>query len=208
MTFRQQQLYDVGVATAVARRLPPEARHRQLVKAALVACAHDGWEALSLESVAARAGVTRGLIYRYFPAGRTDLLTAVADEACNRLREDFSTDPDVELATKTQTNIELIFGHAEGPTDAWLVYRAAAGSDLPEVRRRVESLRDDLVAAIATNNLGTPTPPPLARLAIRSYLAFAEAALDDWRQLRDVDRDQLLELLASVFATTMAAARA
>jgi AcrR family transcriptional regulator len=191
-----------------ARRLAPAARRQQLVAAALESCAQDGWEALSLESVAERAGVTRGLIYRYFPAGREDLLVAVADEACNGLRGGFDTDPDVPLATKTQKNIAFVIGHAEGPTDTWAVYRAAAGSDLPHVRTRIEGLRDEFVAAIATNNLGTPTPPPLARLAIRSYLAFTETALDDWRERGGAGRDEVLALLASVFAATMATIRA
>jgi len=161
----------------------------------------------SLETVAARADVTRGLLYRYFPAGREDLLAAIADEACRRLRENFLTDPEIELADKTAANFEFVLEHAERPSDTWLAYRAAAGSDLPQVRRRVEALRDEFVAAIATNNLGTASPPPLARLAIRSYIAFLERAVDDWRDRGDIGRDELLALLTSVFAATLASER-
>ena len=192
---------------AAARRLRPEERRRHLVEVALGICARDGWEAVSLEGVAESAGVTRGLLYRYFPAGREDVLAAVTDEACRLLRAGFRTDPGLELAVKTRANFELMLEHAERPSDAWLAYRAAAGSDLPEVRRRVEALRDEFVAAVATNNLGTPSPPPLARVAIRSYVAFFERAVDDWRDSGELSRDELLALLRDVFAATMAAAR-
>lgn len=195
------------MSATASRRLTPEARRRQLIDVALACCARDGWEALSLETVAAGADVTRGLLYRYFPAGREDLLAAIADESCRRLHDGFSTDPDVELADKTAANFRFILEHAAQPSDTWLVYRAAAGSDLPEVRRRVGALRDEFVAAIATNNLGTPSPPPLARLAIRSYIAFLERAVDDWRDRGDITRDELLALLTSVFAATLASAR-
>jgi AcrR family transcriptional regulator len=191
-----------------ARRLAPEDRRRQLVELALTICARDGWDALSLDDVAARAGVTRGLLYRYFPAGRSDLLAAVADEAANRLGEGFQTDPDVPLSAKTPANLALVLEHAQGPSDAWLVYREAAASALPEVRRRIDALLDELVAAIAFNNFGVATPPPRTRLAIRGYIAFAGQAIDDWRERGDVAREELFALLQSVFAATIAAATA
>ena len=55
--------------TPTARRLPPEQRRAQLAQAALAVAAEQGYAGLSLDEVGERAGVTRNLLYHYFPRG-------------------------------------------------------------------------------------------------------------------------------------------
>lgn len=60
------------------QRLPPEVRRRELLDAALDVITEDGFDALSVEAVARRAGVTRPVIYDLF--GDLDtLLIALLD---------------------------------------------------------------------------------------------------------------------------------
>ncbi len=54
-------------ATAPAARLPRAQRRSQLLDVALALLAEDGFGALSMESVARRAGVNRAVVYRSFP---------------------------------------------------------------------------------------------------------------------------------------------
>ena len=59
-------------------RLPPEERRRQLLDAALEVLAEEGFDALTVEAVARRAGLTRPVIYDQF--GDLDgLLLALVD---------------------------------------------------------------------------------------------------------------------------------
>ncbi|WP_354700668.1 hypothetical protein DSM112329_00953 [Paraconexibacter sp. AEG42_29] len=63
---------------ARTRRLPPEERRRELLDAALDVITDDGFDAVSVEAVARRAGVTRPVIYDLF--GDLDgLLVALLD---------------------------------------------------------------------------------------------------------------------------------
>ncbi len=63
-----------------------------------------------------------------------------------------------------------------------------------------------LIASIALNHFGTADPPPLARLALRAFLAYAEQALDTWRE-EGLDRAVVQELLARTLVATADAAR-
>lgn len=195
------------MATSAPRRLTAGARRAQLTALGLELAARDGWEALSLEAVAEAADVTRGLLYRYFPDGRNDLLAAVADLAAERLSGGFTTDPDVPLSEKTPANLAFVLEHAQRGSAEWVVFRHASATSLPEVRRRVDELIGALVSAISLNNLGTPDPPPLAALAIRGYIAFAASVLDDWRAQPELDRDAVLALLARVWEQTISGVR-
>ena len=54
--------------------------------------AEQGFTEFSLDDVAARADVTRNLLYHYFPRGRADVALAVAEAAGHRLTDEWITD--------------------------------------------------------------------------------------------------------------------
>jgi AcrR family transcriptional regulator len=64
------------------RRLAPAERMPQILDAALEEFAERGYAGAGMAAAAARAGVTKGLIYHYFP-GKAELFRAVV-EACLR----------------------------------------------------------------------------------------------------------------------------
>src|SRR5262245_52900687 len=109
------------------RRLPPAERREQLIGAALSIAAREGYENLTFEKVANLAGVTRNLVYHYFPGGRQELLEAAAHRAGEELSSEWITDPGVPLAQRLATNLSQMMDHAEEPTDAWLLYRQGRG---------------------------------------------------------------------------------
>lgn len=60
-------------------RLSPEARRRQLLDVAADVLTRHGVEAVQISEVASRAGVTRPIVYRYFPT-REALVLAVLED--------------------------------------------------------------------------------------------------------------------------------
>jgi len=58
---------------------------------------------------------------------------------------------------------------------------------------------------MSLNHLGTPDPPPLARLALSGYLAFAEAVLDDVRA-GSFPPDRIVAMLNETLAAALQAA--
>jgi AcrR family transcriptional regulator len=143
--------------------------------------ADQGFAGFSLDEVTSRAGVTRKLLYHYFPRGRPDVVLAVAERAGHQLTDDWIVDETIPLPERLAANNARIIEHAMRPTDAWRIYRLARASADPELSEKVSRFLDIVVSSVALNHLGTADPPPLARLAIRAYLAFFESALDDAR---------------------------
>lgn len=188
------------------RRLDRDARREQLVDAAVTEIAEHGHAGLSLDRVAERSGVTRSLIYHYFPRGRPDLFLAAVDRAGRELTDGWLTDVDTPLEERLATNFARFFEHALAPSDVWLVHRQAGRAGDPEVNRISKRYRAIVIAAMARNHFGTDDPSPRQRAALRAYLDFAERALDEWREL-GLDPETLYPLLTATLLTVVSGAR-
>ncbi len=175
------------------------------MEAALPVVAAQGLAGVSLDDVAARADVTRNLLYHYFPRGRPDLVLAVAERAGRLLTDDWVTDPSIPLPERLAANNARMIEHAMQPSDPWRIYRLARGSTDPELLETVDRFVDLVVSSIALNHLGTEDPPPLARLALRGYLAFFEVALDDARDA-GIAPEQVLPVLGGTLVAALGAA--
>ncbi len=194
----------MGVVAA-PRRLSPEVRREQLVDAALAIAARAGTQGLSFARVAERAGVTRNLVYHYFPGGRSDLFRATAHRAGQQLTGEWQTDREIPLPERLAANLDRIIDHAARPTDAWLLYRQSRASVDPEVLEIAADYRRALIASISINHLGTPDPPPLVRIALDGFLSYGETALDAWRD-SEVPREELVGVLGATLVATVDAA--
>ena len=191
---------------AAARRMSSEDRRDQLSAAALAVVAERGYTGLTLDEVAERAGVTRNLLYHYFPRGRLDLFLAAVDRAGSELTDGWVTDEAVPLEERLTANFARFLEHALAPSDAWLVHRQGRLLGEPEVSALGERYRELVIAAISLNHFGTERPTALANAGLRSYLDFAERALDECREL-DLDRDLIGRLLADTLLAVAASVR-
>ena len=191
--------------SSVPRRLPPAQRRDQLIDAALEIAARNGFENLAFEKVANRAGVTRNLVYHYFPGGRQELLEAAVHRAGDLLSSDWVTDPEVPLGERLATNLNRMMDHAAEPTDAWLLYRQGRGTVDPALMEIAAVYREQLISNISLNQLGTSKPPPVVRIALDGFLAYVEtvveAAIED-----DLPREQVIELVGGTLMAAMNAA--
>jgi AcrR family transcriptional regulator len=193
--------------TTNARRMSSGARRDQLAGAAVEIVAAGGWTGLTLDAVAERAGVTRNLIYHYFPRGRLDLFLAAVERAGQTLTEDWLTDDDVPIEQRLAANFARFFEHALAPSDVWLVHRQGRLLGEPEVEALGERYRAIVVSAVALNHFGTASPGPFAEAALRAFLDFAEKALDECRE-RELVREDVYRLLADTLLTVVASAKA
>ena len=189
------------------RRLSKQARYEQLVSAAMPILAEHGLSGFSLEEIGERAGVTRNLLYHYFPRGRPDLVLAVVDRAGRELTDGWVVDESVPLAERLEANFGRMACHALTPTDAWRIHRRARAGDQPEVNELVQRYADLMISSISRDHLGTDRPPRLVHLALSGYVAFAEAVLDQARVSR-IPRVQVMRLLSDTLVSTIASARA
>lgn len=187
---------DSGSSTPRARRLSPDARRDQLIDAAVAVVARQGHRGLTLDEVAERSGVTRSLIYHYFPRGRQDLFIAAVDRSGRELTEGWLVDSDTPIEERLAVNFARFFEHALEPSDIWLVHRQANIAGDPEVNELSAAYRGIVISAIALNDFGNDDPPAIVQAGLSAYLDFAERALDEWRQ-RKLDPEHLYPMLTS-----------
>jgi AcrR family transcriptional regulator len=188
------------------RRLSKAARLDQLVAAAMPVVAEQGLAEFSLEEVAGRAGVTRNLLYHYFPRGRPDVVVAVVHRAGAELSADWIVDESLPLSERLAANFRRMGDHAFGPSDAWRIHRRVRAADDPELSGIASAYIEKVISSVSVNHLGTPDPPPLVHLALNGFVAFAETAADEARNA-GIARETVNQLLSETLVATIAAAR-
>ena len=187
------------------RRLPPAQRREQLIDSALAIAAQEGYENLAFEKVANKAGVTRNLVYHYFPGGRQELLEAAVHRAGEQLSSGWVTDPEIPLAERLASNLNRMMDHAEQPTDAWQLYRQGRGTVDPKLLEIARVYRERVIGTIALNQLGTSEPPPIVRIALDGFLAYVETVIESALE-QEIPREQVIELVGGTLMSAMNAA--
>src|SRR3954470_11953884 len=187
------------------RRLPPAERREQLIDSALALAAQEGHENLAFEAVANRAGVTRNLVYHYFPGGRQQLLEAAVHRAGEQLSSGWVTDPGVPLGERLVSNLNRMMDHAAEPTDAWQLYRQGRSLIDPTLLQISRQYRERVIGTIALNQLGTTEPPPIVRIALDGFLAYVETVIESAIE-QEMPRDQVIELVSGTLMASMNAA--
>lgn len=183
------------------RRMAPADRREHLVDAALRVFADRPEDEVGLEDLAAAAGVTRNLLYRYFDS-RGDLLRAAVQEAIVRVAARFDGDLSVPVTDKLPRNVALwLDGVQDGDPAVRMLFRARRSTDR-EVARVMADARAVLCAAIARNHLGDGDPGPRALAVIDGYLTMAQQLIEDGTLTRpEIERvlsDALPVLMASI----------
>jgi AcrR family transcriptional regulator len=156
------------------RRLPRAQRREQILAAATEAFARSGFAATSLDDIAARAAVTRVILYRHFDS-KTELYQAVLDRMCARLEAhveepvggftDASIDGLLEAAAESPAGFRLLFHHALRE---------------PEFSERIEKFRADITAAAYLQIAALVPDEALARWAAQLAPVVTIEAITAW----------------------------
>ncbi|MCK8677419.1 TetR/AcrR family transcriptional regulator [Streptomyces lichenis] len=199
-----------SAATPAYRRLSVEERRRQLLGVALSLFAHQAPEEVSLDVVAEAAGVSRPLVYRYFPGGKQELYEAALRSAADELELCFAeppAGPPTERLTRVLDRYLAFVDQHDAGFSALL-----RGGSVAETSRTT-AIVDEVRRAAADQillHLGMPSPGPRLRMMVRTWIAAVEAAsliwLDEGKrpdagELRGWLVDHLVALLTATAAT-------
>ncbi|MEU9195517.1 TetR/AcrR family transcriptional regulator [Streptomyces hundungensis] len=197
-------------ATPAYRRLSVEERRTQLLGAALSLFAHRAPEDVSLDDVAEAAGVSRPLVYRYFPGGKQQLYEAALRSAADELELCFAeaqSGPLTQRLTRVLDRYLTFVDQHDAGFSALL-----QGGSMAETSRTT-AIVDEVRRAAAEQilvHLEVAEPGPRLRMMVRTWIAAVEAAsliwLDEDKQpplaeLRDWLVDHLVALLTVTAAT-------
>jgi AcrR family transcriptional regulator len=193
------------MAAARRARLTTDARREQLVALGGEIFSERPFDEVSIDDIAAAAGISKGLLYHYFPSKR-DFYVAVVREAADEMQAVTETDPDLpaieRLSAGLDRYLEYVETHARGFAT---VLRAGIGSD-PEVASIVEDVRSAMAGRILEDLSLDGEPPAGVRIAVRGWVGFAEAASLEWLERREIPRDQLRDLLIKALTGAVGAA--
>ena len=186
-------------------RMHVDERRRQLLDAGAELFAKNSFEEISMRELAEAAGVSKPLLYHYFPSKIDLFKAAVAEKAeeLQRLIEPSGEGPAIEQLSQI---LDSYLTWIEDNAQTWskLLQSAAA---LPEARELVEGFRKrtmDLVLAQVTEG---QKPRPALRIAIKGWLGYMDAAILDWTEGRDLPRAKLRDLLLAAFGAALMAAQ-
>jgi AcrR family transcriptional regulator len=186
-------------------RLSTDARRQQLVALGVEMFSERPFDDVSIDDIAVSAGISKGLLYHYFPSKR-DFYVAVVRHSADEMEAITETDPQLapleRLSVGLDRYLDYVDTHARGYAT---VLRAGIGSD-PEVAAIVERVRAAMARRILDDLGGEDTLPPGVRIAVRGWVGFTEAAVLEWLEHRDLTRDELRDLLIQALRSVVEAA--
>jgi AcrR family transcriptional regulator len=191
------------VAGSAYSRLQVDERRRQLLEAGTRVFTEHSYDDASMAGVARAAGISKGLLYHYFPSKR-DLFVATLEAAAAELREITQPDPALPIPEQLVTVLDAYLSWIEEHADSYVkLLESATGSD--DVRSYMAQMRANTVERMI-DVLVRGGDPAAVRTALHGFLWFIDGACLDWLANRDLTRDQLRDMLATAFAGAIGAA--
>jgi AcrR family transcriptional regulator len=185
---------------AVGKRLGPEARRAQLVSVGVALIKEIPFDEVTAEVVARAVGVSKGLVFHYFPATR-DLQVAILRAAAGELLTELDVGADLPPDERLRVGLDAFVRFIEQQPASYQAVVRRAGSD-----ERLLAVFEDTRAAvvdIVAASLGVSELPPGLRLVIRGWIAMVEECVLHWLDDKPVPRDQLIEFLRRAALTML-----
>jgi AcrR family transcriptional regulator len=185
-------------------RLGVDERRRRLLELGTDLFARFTYDELSMARIAREAGISKALMYHYFPSKQA-YFAAALEEKAGELATLTETDSSLPPLEQLTGSLDAFLGWVEENREAYgkLVRSAAV---IPEVREIVDRVRDITSARILEGISPGAKPAPPVRAAVRAWLWFMDGAILDWVEQRDLTRDQLRGLLLGTLLGAVTAA--
>ncbi len=193
----------------VRTRLQVDIRRQQLLELGLELFGNQTYDELSIDEIARRAGVSKGLLYHYFPSKRAFYVASVR-EAARELVEATDIDehgsgpaPD-PAGVRIALRAFLEYVSRRRVSYAFLL-RAGIGTD-PEVAEIIDGTRQALLERLLSrlSRFGARADDPATRLRLRGWIGYLEAASLDWAAREELDLEAFLELLLEMAGSVIA----
>jgi AcrR family transcriptional regulator len=172
-------------------RLDVDERRRQLLELGTELFARHGYEELSMARIAREAGISKALLYHYFPSKQA-YFAATLEQAAAELAEVTQPDPEKPPVEQLAGSLDAYLGWVERHMGAYDKLLRSVGA-VPEVREMVDRVRDETAERILAGLPNERTPE--LRAAVRGWLWFMDGVVLDWIEHRDLDRRRIHGLL-------------
>jgi len=187
------------------RRMDVDERRKQLLERGAELFTSRPYDELSMNKIAAEVGISKALLYHYFPSKQAffeETLSVWAEE----LRRRTAPDPDLPPVEQLQASLGAFLAMVEENAVAYRHLMDSA-TGVTEIRDLVDQVRRQTAQRIL-DGLYSDGAPPKARIAVSGWLWFMDGACLNWIEHRDVEREELRDLLLGVLMGSLVAADA
>ena len=191
------------MGTPAYTRLDVDERRRQLLELGAELFARYSYEELSMARIAREAGISKALLYHYFPSKQA-YFAATLEQAAAELAEVTRPDPEKPPVEQLAGSLDAYLGWVERHMGAYDKLIRSIGA-VPEIRELVERVRDETSERILAG-IAQGEPGPALRAAVRGWLWFMDGVVLDWIEHRDLDRSRLHGLLLGTLLGAVTAA--
>jgi AcrR family transcriptional regulator len=184
-----------------------EERRQQLIGVALDLFSRRSPDEVSIDEIASAAGISRPLVYHYFP-GKLSLYEAALKRASEDLAGRFAEPHEGPLGARLLRVMGRFFDFVDehGPGFSALM-RGGPAVGSSATNALIDSVRQAAYEQILSH-LGVTDAPPRLELVVRSWISLAESTALIWLDGRRIPRAELEVQLVHDFAALAAVSAA
>jgi AcrR family transcriptional regulator len=187
-------------------RMQVDERRRQLLELGAQLFATHSFGELSMARIAGEAGISKALLYHYFPS-KQDFFVATLEQGAQEIARRTEPDPNLPPLEALAASLDAFLAWIEENETAYRKLMESVGS-VPEVQALIDDIRDATSTRILDGLGAGDPPPPKMRAAARGWLWFMDGAILDWLEHRDMSRTELRDFLLGSLAGSLMAAGA
>ncbi|WP_255950914.1 TetR/AcrR family transcriptional regulator [Streptomyces odontomachi] len=166
------------MTTGVRRRMAVEERRRQLIGIALELFSSRSPDEVSIDEIASAAGISRPLVYHYFP-GKLGLYEAALQRAAEDLAGRFVEPHQGPFGERLLRVMRRFFDFAEEHSRGFVTLLRGDGAAAPAAGAVVDSVRQAAYEQVLAH-LGVSEPPARLDLVLRSWITLVESTALIW----------------------------
>jgi AcrR family transcriptional regulator len=184
--------------------LSKDARRAELLRAGEAVFAERPFEEVSIDDIAAAAGISKNLLYHYF-AGKRELFLAVISESTERMLDatepDMSLEPMERLSASLEAHLNYATEHAKG----YIALQRGAGRD-EDIVAILKAAQDRVVERTLAALPFPDGAPPEVALALRGWLGMVDGLTVHWlEQSEPLPKERVRDLLTELFIGVLTA---
>jgi AcrR family transcriptional regulator len=182
-------------------RLQIDERRAQLLELGIKLFSTRSYNDLSIDDVAAAAGISKGLLYHYFP-GKQEFYVEVIREASLRLQQLTAPDPTLSPAARLRAAVDAHLNYVQEYGPVYAAIYTSGVAIAAEVSAILEQHRQ-VVLQYFLHDFKITRPRPVLRAALRAWIAMVEGASLDWIAHPELDRAHLRDMLIAGYAALL-----
>src|SRR4051794_38941428 len=191
------------MASPAYTRLDVDERRRRLLELGAELFTQHAYDELSMSRIAREAGISKALLYHYFPS-KEAYFVATLEEKAAELAQRTAPDPARPPLEQLSGSLDAYLAWVEENAGSYeKMIRSAA---VPEVRALLDRVRGDTAQRIVDGVRGDKPETPVLRAAVAGWLWFMDGACLDWVEHRDLDRETVHGLLLAALVGAALAA--